>query len=616
MMGSNDFAGAAVELRRVVNRAPQFTRARFLLGVALAAEGNLSQANQELTTVIDQVPQNMEARQLLAQVRMRLEDPDSALRVLVPALDELGDDRMVNQLFDAAREQLGDTTRSLTLIEREYSKAPDNKGLRLQLAAAYVRTRQGAKALELLRKADNSAPDPALDRLLLAATAQVEGTEGARRKLDQMLAARPDDADLVLTAAQIQMAMGELARARKLLEDALGRNPEHNGLRLALARVQLASGDRAAGVENLTQLRQRDAHAIEARLLLAQLALQRDDAKEAGALIAEAVSGSPRVADTRNAAGLIYLATARYDSAIEHFRAGTEADPSNPMLWLNLGRSQLALEQYEAARVALQRALALQANWLPAEGALTYLELQTGNSDNALKRVDALKTARPQDPGVYILDAEVRAALHQYAEADRALTQAASRQPSADIAEKSYQVRTTGKLPKPTEQLEKWVAAHPEDLRTRNSLAEAFARAGQRQGAVEQYEAMVARQPRDPVALNNLAWLYFETGDRRAVETARRAVALAPDAPAIADTLGWVLVQTGSVNEGLGLLQKCVEREPRNSDMQYHYAAALAKAGKSADAVPRLRTLLEGNAEFASRSEAEELLKRLNKAQP
>jgi hypothetical protein len=59
-----------------------------------------------------------------------------------------------------------------------------------------------------------------------------------------------------------------------------------------------------------------------------------------------------------------------------------------------------------------------------------------------------------------------------------------------------------------------------------------------------------------------------------------------------------------------------VERDPRNGDMQYHYAAALAKSGKTADAQARLGTLMAGKEEFASRSEAQELLDRLNKAHP
>ncbi len=614
-MGSNDFAGAAVELRRIVNRSPQFTRARFLLGVALAAQGNLAQAGQELTAVLEQSPQNVEARQLLAQVRLRLEDPDSALRVLVPALESAGNDQQVTQLFEAARQQLGDSPRSLTLIEREYSKAPGNRGLKMQLAAAYLRANQGDKALALLRKDEDPARvDPVADRQLLAAIAQVEGEAAAQRKLEQMLAARPNDTDLVLMAAQVYMTARDVPRARRLLQDALARNAGHPGLGLALARVQLISGEREAAVQSLTQLRTRDPAAVTPRLLLAQLALQRDDAKEADTLIAEAVKGTTRPAETQNAAGLMYLGTGRYDSAVQHFLAGTESDPADATLWLNLGRAQLALERNDAARQALERALKLHENWLPAEGALAFLELQSGNSAAAIKRVDALKVARPHDVDVLVLEAEVRAALRQFTEADRALVLAARKQPSAELAAKHYQLRQLGELPKPSEPLEQWLQEHPNDVRIRGSLAEARMRAGDRAGAAKQYETMVARDPRDVVSLNNLAWLYLELGDRRAVETARKAAALAPNAPAVADTLGWVLVQTGSVNEGLGHLQRAVDGDPRNEDMQYHLAAGLAKAGKVADARTRLETLLREKSSFPARKEAEKLLEQLNKA--
>jgi cellulose synthase operon protein C len=616
LMASGDFATAAVELRRLIQRTPQFAHARFMLGVSLAAQGNLTQANQELTTVVDELPNNMAARQLLAQVRMRLDDPDSALRVLVPALDAAGEDRAVSKLFEAASAQASDRSRSLALIEREYARAPENQGLKLQLASAYLRAQQGAKALALLRSGEAASSDLVYGRLLLAATAQAEGDDAARKKLESMLAARPKDVGLVLLAVQMHVAAREDKLARQRLDVALAANPGNPGLELALARVQLVSGERDAAVATLTRLRERDPKAMEARLMLAQLALARDDAKEAAALVAEAVNGSEAKAEANNSAGLIYLGTARYDAALEHFRAGTAADPTDESLWLNLGRTQLALNQHEAARTSLLRAISLRPNWLPAEGALAFLELQAGNSAAAIKRVDALRTARPHDSGVMILEADVRSAMRQYVEADRALTVAARSQSSLELAAKHYQLRVAGELPKPTEPLESWVEKHSEDLQARAFLAGAYASAGASDKAVQQYEAIVARQPRDPMALNNLAWLYMERGDRRALETARRAVALAPKSPAVADTLGWILVQSGSVTEGLELLAKASESDPRNGDLQYHYAAALAKAGKPAEAQTRIRELLAGTADFSSRAAAQELLNSLSKTQP
>jgi predicted Zn-dependent protease len=613
-MAASDYSTAVNELRRIVNSAPQFMRARFMLGVALAAQGNLDQASQELSTVVEQAPENLEARQLLAQLRMRLEDPAGAMRVLVPALETRAGEGDVGQLFEEARREAGGGAQSLALLERSYGESPGNRGLRLQLARAYLSDKAAAKALALLKDLPN--PDTASDRLLLAATAQTEGLVPARRKAEQLLNARPADGELALLVAQLRFMTGDADSGRTLLADTVKRSPENGAARLALARLQMAGGQRDAAAATLEAMRAGGANATEARMLLAQLALRRDDAKQADALVAEAIAGTSNVAAARNAAGSLYLSTARYDTAIEHFRAGTVADPTSALLWLNLGRAQLALEQKDAARESLQRALALRRHWLPAEGVLAFLDLQQGHADAALERIASLRRARPGDAEVLVLEAEIHAAQRQFVEAERSLTAAARLRPSADLALKTYQVRLAAERADPMQPLDEWVAQHPDDLSTRVALAEAQMRAGAKARAVQQYEQIVARQPRDVVSLNNLAWLYFELGDRRATDLARRAHALAPNAPAVADTLGWILVQGGQVAEGLKLLETAAGKAPNEGDLQYHYAAALAKAGRAEDAAARLRGLLEGGRPFATRAQAEQLLAGLNKGPP
>jgi predicted Zn-dependent protease len=612
-MAGGDYSTATTELRRTLSTAPQFTRARFLMAVSLAAQGNLEQASSELDTVVQQMPQNLEARQLLAQLRMRLEDPAGAMRVLVPALEADEADSNVNLLFEEARLQSNKAGESVGTLERSFRKSPANRALRLQLAGLYIEEKQPAKALALLAEMGDGKPDPLVDRLTLSAIAQAEGVEAANRKLDQMLAARPADTVLAVLASQLRIAQGDIEGAQSLLDAAVKRAPGDADPRLALARLQVRRGQRDAAIANLEQLRKGGARATEARLLLAQLALQRDDAKLADQLIDEAVAGAANAAETRNAAGSIYLGTARYDKAIEHFRAGTQADSTSVSLWLNLGRAQLALEQVPAARESLERALTLRKNWLPAEGVLTFLELQHGQPAAARARVDALVKARPNDPGVRVLEAEVFAAQRNFAEAERSLDAAAKVAPSANLAVKAYQLRTAGSLANPTEPLAKWLDKNPNDLPVRGVLAEAHARAGAGARAAEQYELIVARDPRDVISLNNLAWIYFEAGDRRATELARRAHALAPNAPAVADTLGWILVQEGKVEEGLKLLAGAAARAPTDSEMQYHYAAALAKSGAATDAEARLRRLLGGAEKFSSRADAEKLLETLSK---
>ena len=72
--------------------------------------------------------------------------------------------------------------------------------------------------------------------------------------------------------------------------------------------------------------------------------------------------------------------------------------------------------------------------------------------------------------------------------------------------------------------------------------------------------------------LNNLAWAYQQVKDARALETAERAYKLAPDNAAIADTLGWILVEQGNTKRGIEVLQKAVTAAPKIASYRYHLA--------------------------------------------
>jgi Tfp pilus assembly protein PilF len=132
--------------------------------------------------------------------------------------------------------------------------------------------------------------------------------------------------------------------------------------------------------------------------------------------------------------------------------------------------------------------------------------------------------------------------------------------------------------------------------------------------AIEQYRAVLEVRPADVLALNNLAWLYQEAGDPRALPLAREAARLAPQSAAVGDTLGWLLVQKGQVDEGLKVLQVAVGQKGANEETHYHYAVALARKGSSDEARTRLQQLLREPGQFPSRPEAEELLRQLSAA--
>lgn len=642
-MAANDYAGAASGLRRLVNAAPQFAQARYLLGVALVAQGNLEQASQELTQVVEQAPQNLEARQLLAQVRMRLQDPDGALRVLVPAIATNGDDSRLASLFDGARTQAGADRQTLEMLENAVKNAPDSKGLQLQLASAYLQAGAADKAAALLRRVTSGgAADARRESLLLQAITQSEGVAAARAHVQSLLAARGNEPAVTSIAAGFYARVGEFDKGRALLMEALAKKPKQQELLFALARVEwtarrgdaarsalqqlidvdpsnsaaqltlveldLAQGNTPAAASRLEAMHKANPKAVEPPLLLARLALARDDAKQADAFVAAASQAAPNRADVLNAAGMLYLESGRFDQALALFKDGTVNDAANPLLWLNLGRAQLGLNQRGPARESLQKALNLQPDWLPAIGAMAFLEVQEGNGAAALSRIDALKQARPKHAALLALEGEVYSVLQRYPEASKSFEAAAALRPSAELAAKIYQARLAGKLPNPLESMERWAREHPDNIGFRNMLADAYIKTGDPRQAIEQYQQILQRQPRHVPSLNNLAWLYHEMHDQRALGAARQAYQLAPQSVAITDTLGWILVEAGQVTEGLPLLRQAAAGVNAAAEIKYHYAAALARSGAKDQARQQLAQLLANPAAFASRADAQRLL--------
>jgi predicted Zn-dependent protease len=99
--------------------------------------------------------------------------------------------------------------------------------------------------------------------------------------------------------------------------------------------------------------------------------------------------------------------------------------------------------------------------------------------------------------------------------------------------------------------------------------------------------------------------------DPRALETIERAYKLKPDNPAVADTLGWMLVEQGNLRRGLELLQNAVAAAPDAHEIRYHLAYALAQLGEKVQAITHLERIVPADEKFAQRADALALLKQL-----
>jgi len=147
-------------------------------------------------------------------------------------------------------------------------------------------------------------------------------------------------------------------------------------------------------------------------------------------------------------------------------------------------------------------------------------------------------------------------------------------QPTDKCAELIYSILNQSDEPKAVEFLAQWRKVLPQSARPLLIQALAAQSAGDKTAAIAAYEAALQLQAPSVLALNNLAWLYFETKDARAIDTAKRAVALAPNAAEVLDTYGWILVQTGNKAEGIRWLEKAKALAPNLPEILKHLEEA------------------------------------------
>ncbi len=114
--------------------------------------------------------------------------------------------------------------------------------------------------------------------------------------------------------------------------------------------------------------------------------------------------------------------------------------------------------------------------------------------------------------------------------------------------------------------------------------------AGDRSAAEARLRAIVGRAAARAGALNDLAWLL--AADRReldlALSLAREASRRRPQAATL-DTLGFVYLQRGQIEQAVETLESAIALPGRSSTIELHLAMALSKAGDG----ERARAMLE-----------------------
>jgi putative PEP-CTERM system TPR-repeat lipoprotein len=633
-----NYPAAAEAFQKLLNADPENAQIRTLLAAVNLEQGSLEQAATNLRRVLAANADFVPARRLLAQVQMAQGRAQDAQETLAQLDGAAGSSPEIALMRVRAALASGDTAGAVKILEQLEAQGVPTEAARLDLAGAYIAAGRADRAIKLI----DASPDPGSDRaeqvrliaqastdrpaairalndyaernagkvpavtfaaLTLAALGE---TNTARARLEKLAEAAPKDAGVQVNLARVEARAGRLDAAEAALKRAAELAPSVE-VYVGLAELAATRGRDAETVRWLEQARTHDPKATGPRFLLVRAYLAQNQADAAQKVADELIALTPGRPEARVLSAGVALARKDQARALADANEAVKIAPDSLEAWLAKGEVHERGGQREEARTAFRRALAVAPQSTAPAAALARLELAAGNPDAALEAARRAQQSPETRLEGMALEGDVMMQLKRPADAAKVYEQLQAARPSTQGVVRLYSARRAAGATAPEQALADWLRTNPDDVSVRLVLAEHWQGTGEQARAAGEYEALLERQPNNAIALNNLAWLYSLSNDARALPTARKAYELAPRVPAIADTLGWILVNNGQVDEGTVLLREAAKAAPDAKDIQYHLAAALARQQKGTEARQILERILADAAPFEARARATEL---------
>jgi tetratricopeptide (TPR) repeat protein len=612
--GLNQLDRALAEMEEALRLDPSRGITYTQIGLVEAARGEAQAAEAAFERAVDLAPDNVGCRLALANFYWasgRLSEAEKALEAaltLDPANE--GTNRAL-AVFALASGRVGEAEQYLTRFV-ELSKAPASI---FTLAEYYMATRRSAKALELLEPLANSAVSGARQRLARAYAIAGE-TAKAHRLVDEILSQSPNDGDAMLLKSQLLIEGGKRAEALGVLRLAVAADPRAIGAHFALGKLHAARGDSQGAEAAFREVLRLNPSASAARVELALLQLSSGAHTASLRDAEEAAVAAPQSRQARMALIRSLLASKQFDRADVELKALHAVAPDQAAVHVQIGVLAASRNQNEGARMAFERALAIDARSVEGLAGLIALDLNAKNFASARQRVDRALAAGPAAPDLLLLGARTYGTVGDWAAAERVLRQA--------IVDEPTLLPAYGMLAQVYVAQNKLDAARQEFdnlARQQSSPVQALTMAGlilQAQGdtagARERYERAVRHSSTAVVAANNLAWLYAERNERLgdALRLARSAADQQPQLPEVQHTLGWVYFQSGLPVMAVGPLTIAVERAPASALYRYHLGLALSKAGDVAGSRAAIARALELDDAAAWAADARRLMATLS----
>jgi putative PEP-CTERM system TPR-repeat lipoprotein len=586
-----DHKAAAIQLRNVLQKQPEYAEARYLLGQALNEELDYVSAEKELRKALEY---------------------GYAANDVFPALARamLGQGRgkeVVAELKD----------KTLTAPEAEAS-------LKTYVGLAYYRLGQSGEARRAFDAALKAKPGYNLARVGQAMLVAADGDiAGANKLVDEALASEPTLPEALTLKADLLLAQDNPAGAIKVIEQVVKVQPNNFQAHFALANLQISEGNFDAAAAGIAAMRTRFATSPRVAYLEAFLAFRRGDAAKTREAAQQVLKVIPDDLPSLFLAGAADYQLKSYDMAAERLRQVANRAPQNNQVQTLLTLAYLGAGKPEKAREAVEVALrnapgdpkvlglagevALANNDL-ANASQYYLRATKADkqdsrarmrlgqvrlaSGDASRAVQDLDLASALDPGGYQPDLALVTALLARKELDKAMEAVIALEKKLPNDPATFNLKGIvygGKhdLQNARVNFAKALELQSNYIPAARNLATLDIADRKPEAARGRFEAIIAKEPRNEEAIVGLADVLARTGapPKDVVATLERAVAADPQSVSAKLALANYHLRIGDAKSALGILQGLAAANPNDSRILERLGFAQQAAGETNQAI-------------------------------
>jgi tetratricopeptide (TPR) repeat protein len=500
------------------------------------SDTGLAQAVNVILTAMVAKPQNAD---MFSAMLVSMIDDQARLQKQIGQLPDDANTKAL-RLFLLAQSyaRSSDLPKCQKLLEEAITLDDQLTVARLRLAVLHISLKQFDEAQKVLQPVKDPS-DPRVVNIRVRLLSQADRLDDALVVLDKALELRPEDVDMILQKAQLQIRMHKVAMAERTLLDALNVNPMAEPIYDALFEMY----DQGAVPDAMDQYKRLMMRVLKtiprsrvARMRFADALSAGGENDRAENLLKELLTENPQ--DYRALSELLdlYRHAQMTDKADKLLDERITAAPDDTNLLL------LAQSHYQQTGQIAKSVTLMETFWNKED-----LDKQTGLSLVSMLSDEYVTLGR-----LDALDKLFEVAVKRYPDLESDLmfiwSQKLDKLDKHDRSEKL---------------MLKLLAKHPDHAAANNGLGYVWANRGQNlQQALEMISKAVKADPGNAAYLDSLGWVHYKLGQfDKAVDYLKQAQA-APggDYPVILDHLGDALYRKGEKVEAIGNWQRAQQR--------------------------------------------------------